>query len=111
MGIEVIHEPLGDLLGYYSKHFRIKFIHINENIEERKGIFVCSHELGHAILHPNSNTPFLKSNTFFSTKRIEIEANKFAMELIFNNLGDDVITINEVIEEYGIPKQFLSLKS
>lgn len=108
MGIHVLHEPLGNTLGYYSKHFRVKIIHINETVDEKKGQFVCAHELGHAICHPNSNTPFLKKHTFFSTDRIEVEANTFAMELLFRN--DTEITLTEAIEEYGIPKQMALLK-
>lgn len=110
MGIQVLHEPLGNILGYYSKHFRVKLIHINDSVDEKKGIFVCGHELGHAVCHPDSNTPFLKKNTFFSTDRMEIEANTFAMELLFRNDIEDT-TLKEAIEEYGIPKQLALLKS
>jgi Zn-dependent peptidase ImmA (M78 family) len=108
MGIQVLHEPLGNTLGYYSKHFRVKVIHINDSVDFKKGIFVCAHELGHAVCHPDSNTPFLKKHTFFSTDRIEVEANTFAMELLFRN--DTEVTLTEAIEEYGIPKQLALLK-
>jgi Zn-dependent peptidase ImmA (M78 family) len=110
MGIQVLHEPLGSTFGFYSKHFRTKFIHINESAGEKKKQFVCAHELGHAIIHPDSNTPFLKKNTFLSTDRIEVEANTFAMKLLFNNVDEDSITLTEAIEEYGIPKQLALLK-
>lgn len=110
LGIQVIHEPLGNVLGYYSKHFRIKIIHINESVEENKAKFVCAHELGHAVCHPDSNTSFLKKNTFFSTDRIEVEANTFALELLFNDYND-LLTIDDAINEYGIPKQLALLKS
>ncbi|WP_249365407.1 ImmA/IrrE family metallo-endopeptidase [Cytobacillus citreus] len=69
LGIFVSHEDLGDTLGYYSKHFRMKFIHINQNANEKEQIYICSHELGHAIFHPNDNTSFLKKNTFFSANK------------------------------------------
>ncbi len=29
MGIHIVFEPLGNALGYYSKHFRVPIIHIN----------------------------------------------------------------------------------
>jgi Zn-dependent peptidase ImmA (M78 family) len=111
MGIQVLHEPLGNTLGFYSKHFRVKIIHLNDSVEEKKGKFVCAHELGHAICHPDSNTPFLKKHTFLSTDRIEIEANTFAMELLFSSVQEESITLTEAIEEYGIPKQLALLKS
>ncbi|MDQ0254890.1 Zn-dependent peptidase ImmA (M78 family) [Evansella vedderi] len=107
MGIQVLHEPLGDTLGYYSKHFRIKFIHINEAVNDKKKQFICAHELGHAVLHPDVNTPFLKKHTLFSTDRIEVEANTFAVKLLFHNGIEESVTINEAVEEYGVPKRLL----
>jgi Zn-dependent peptidase ImmA (M78 family) len=44
-----------------------------------------------------------------STDRIEVEANTFAMELLFRN-SEDLVTLTEGIEEYGIPKQLALLK-
>lgn len=107
--IQIQYELLGNTLGYYSKHFRIPIIHINESINEKMQKFVCAHELGHAILHPNTNTQFLKKHTFFSTDRIELEANTFALELLFSKEVTSTITIQEAIEEYGIPKQLATL--
>jgi Zn-dependent peptidase ImmA (M78 family) len=105
-GITVLFEPLGNILGYYSRHFRIPLIHINESSPKKEQEFVCGHELGHAILHPDSNTPFLKKNTYFPTEKIEIEANAFAMELLFGGT-EDSITIAEAMKEYRIPEKVL----
>ena len=43
---------------------------------------VCAHELGHAILHPKSNTPFLRANTLYSVNKLETEANRFMALLL-----------------------------
>lgn len=111
LGVQVQYEYLGNILGYYSKHFRIPIIHINEAAGELQQIFTGAHELGHFILHPDANTPFLKKHTLFSTDRIEMEANTFAMELLFSKGDTDrVVSIYEAIEEYGIPKQLTLLK-
>lgn len=110
MGIPVIQKDLGSTLGYYSKNFRIKIIHVNEKVSEKHKMFICAHELGHAILHPDSNTPFLKKHTLFSTDRIEIDANFFAVNLLFSNLLDnDVVMVPEAIEEYGVPKKLIDV--
>ena len=53
--------------------------------------FTCAHELGHAILHPNASTPFLRSKTLFSVDKLEIEANTFATTLL---IPDSAITEN-----------------
>ncbi|MGR4027274.1 ImmA/IrrE family metallo-endopeptidase, partial [Bacillus sp. ZZQ-131] len=78
--------------------------------------FVCAHELGHAVLHPKANTPFLRNQTFFSVDRLEIEANTFAVELL---LTDEMIfayenthlSIQEVAEIHGVPSGFARLKT
>lgn len=114
--IIVMFEDLGNTLGFYSTYKRMKFIHINNQIDEITQRFVCAHELGHALLHPKANTPFLRNQTLFSVDRLEVEANTFAVELL---LSDDMISeyentnlsIQEVAEIHGIPKNFARLKS
>ncbi|WAI24400.1 MAG: ImmA/IrrE family metallo-endopeptidase [Bacillus paranthracis] len=114
--ISVMFENLGNTLGFYSTYKRMKFIHINNQIDEITQRFVCAHELGHALLHPKANTPFLRNQTLFSVDRLEVEANTFAVELL---LSDDMISeyentnlsIQEVAEIHGIPKSFARLKN
>ena len=71
----------------------MKQIHINQNLNKCDAKFTCAHELGHAILHPNASTPFLRSKTFLSVDKLEIEANTFAVDLL---IPDD--TIVEIVE-------------
>lgn len=82
LGILTVTEPLGALNGYYTKKYRIKIIHINSSLSESEQRFACAHELGHALLHPDANTPFLTKYTYLSVDKYEIEANKFALELL-----------------------------
>ncbi len=84
-GILIRYEHLGTIRGYYNKIFRQRWIHINADLNEQEQVFVCAHELGHAILHPMSNTPFLREHTLFSLSRLEVEANQFAVDLIFDD--------------------------
>lgn len=85
LGISVFFEELGSINGYYNKQLRMKQIHINHHLPEHMQKFTCAHELGHALLHPNSNTPFLRNYTGFSVDRMEIEADKFAVELLIED--------------------------
>src|SRR5690625_2957811 len=80
--ITVLHENLGSTLGFFFTYKRMRFIHIHNDISEQLQRFVCAHELGHALLHPKANTPFMRRNTFFSVDRLEKEANKFAIFLL-----------------------------
>ncbi|MFJ7736436.1 ImmA/IrrE family metallo-endopeptidase [Lysinibacillus sp. NPDC097287] len=116
LGIVVVFEPLGSIYGYYSRSHRTKVIHINENLPLEKQLLTGAHELGHAVQHPEANTAFLKKNTLFSTDKIEIEANTFAVELLlpdelFKDQCYSGFTIYDAIEEKGVPIELLSLKS
>jgi len=103
----IIHKnELGSILGYYYKAYRTKHIALNSNLvsggpEER---YVLAHELGHSIMHPNANTPFLKSNTYLSVDKMELDANKFAMIYLISD--DD---IKEVIEYQYTPEMLVQL--
>jgi|SRR5690606_6319750 len=115
IGILVLFEPLGSIYGYYNYYKRIKMIHINDQLDETLQRFTCAHELGHALLHHDINTTFLKSKTFFSTEKIEREANTFAVELLMPDeylyeLKDTELTIFDVAEMYGIPREVCELK-
>lgn len=73
--------------------------------------FVCAHELGHIILHPHVNTPFMKAHTLFSVDRLEKEANEFAVELL---MPDEVVRKHESVfkaaKVCGIPSEVAILK-
>jgi Zn-dependent peptidase ImmA (M78 family) len=114
--IIILFAELGNTFGFYSSYKRIKFIHINNQLNEKQQRFVCAHELGHAVLHPKSNTPFLRANTLFSVEKLELEANTFAVELL---LPDDVITqyqntdltIYDIAKMYSVPQELVHLKN
>lgn len=84
-GIIILKENLGGIFGYYSNQYRQKIIHINSEIPEKRQLTTCAHELGHAILHPDSNTSFLRENTFCSINKLERQANLFAAELLIDD--------------------------
>lgn len=113
LGIKIIFEDLGTINGYYNKLLRLKQIHINHNLSEHMQKFTCAHELGHALLHPNANTPFLRQNTFLSIDRMETEANKFAVDLL---IEDDVLiehreyTTDQLSRLLGYHKKLIELR-
>ncbi len=114
-GIVLLFEQLGGIYGYHHSFKRINIIHINSELNESMQRFVCAHELGHAVLHPELSTSFLQKNTLFCMDKVEREANEFAVELL---LSDDVLytyrgtdaTIYEVAATYGVPKEVVHLK-
>jgi len=89
LGICVIYEELGSIRGYYNQQKRQKFIHINNRLSESQARFTAAHELGHALLHSKENVPFLRENTLFSTNRLEVEANAFALRLLLHDQKEE----------------------
>ena len=84
-GIIVLFEPLGDIRGYYNCCYRTRFIHISSFLSEAERRFVCAHELAHALLHPKIHTNFLLTHTNVELSKLENEANRFAVDLLFDD--------------------------
>ncbi len=113
--ILVFHRPLGKIYGFFTSSSRGFMIYLNSNLEGPFRRFVCAHELGHAIIHPKINTPFLRQNTLFSVDRVEREANTFSVELLMPDdelakLREMGLTIREAASQYGVPPDLATLK-
>lgn len=114
LGISILYCTLGSTLGYTVTYKRIPVIVLNEGLNERLMSFVCAHELGHAVMHKNVNTQWLKRHTFFSIDRYEREANTFAVELLFY---DELVTehydtaLYSIATSLGIPSGLEELKT
>lgn len=114
--ILLLEEDLGAIRGYYNTVLRQRQIHINRNLEGTQRAFTATHELGHAVMHPKSNTPFLLAATYQSVDRMEIEANKFAVEFL---ISDDILyeylryqeyTIEQTARLMGYQKELIELR-
>lgn len=103
-----------EILGFYRYVRRNMFIFLNSHLDFHDKLFTCAHELGHSQLHPRINTPFLKRNTFFSTDKIEREANEFATYLLLYDKNiKDYETKYDLLRENGIPfemERFIHIK-
>ena len=91
MGILVQKHPPGRIGGYYMIYSGIKCICINSDIDDSKlENTIMAHELGHAILHADTEFMFFKG-TLFSESKYEKQANCFAAELL---IPDSIIYDN-----------------
>lgn len=109
LNVDIIARPLGNIYGFYKYTHRNKQIYINSNLEYRDRIIVCSHELGHAVLHPRENCPFLKAYTYFED-RLEVEANLFGTYLLIQTINDDFMTYEQIINTFNVSEQIASYK-
>lgn len=95
---------------YLKRH---KCIFLNDNLEEHEMKLVMAHELGHAILHPRENCYFIRNKTLLLNSKNEIEANKFAMELL---ISDEVLeenrefTIEQLCRILGYHEKLIKLR-
>ncbi|WP_295236879.1 ImmA/IrrE family metallo-endopeptidase [Veillonella sp.] len=112
LDVTILYKPLGNTLGFFVRYKRQKVIVLNESCPESLLPFVMAHELGHAVLHPKVNTPFLKGHTLFSVDKIEREANTFAVELLLPDelLINQECCISSVARCQGIPDGMELLK-
>lgn len=101
LGIHILYEELGKINGFFNIVLGIPFIHINQNLSEEKQAFTLAHELGHAILHEDSNAVFLMNHTYQSVAPMEVEANRFAAHLIFS---DDFVDEHKHLSIYDLSK-------
>lgn len=74
-----------------------RYIFLNQDLSPHEKKLVMAHELGHAILHRKENCYFIRNKTLLLNSKIEIEANKFAMELLIQD--SDLSNYNEFTVE------------
>lgn len=105
------HDLHREINGFYKYERRNQYIVINDNLDLSLQRVVCAHELGHAVLHPRTNTPFMKKNTLLSTSKIEREANRFAAELLISdNDLYEYESLQHIASIHNVPIELLRLK-
>ncbi len=84
MNIIILKEDLGETNGYYFYYKRNHIIGINYSLSDLEQKRVCSHELGHAVMHKGINYSFLCKKAFFTASKYEKEADLFAIHLMLS---------------------------
>ncbi|WP_400194668.1 ImmA/IrrE family metallo-endopeptidase [Lysinibacillus telephonicus] len=112
MNIQVFFWDLPtEIRGFYQYEKRNRFIFINNNLSYEDQLTVCAHELGHAILHTQINTSYMRTNTFLSVNKIEREANRFAAELLIPDSSfEESNNIYEIASLHQVPVELVKLK-
>jgi len=107
-------EPIEtEIKGVFTSPLRVKQIILNSNLDRLSTIIVLAHEIGHAVLHANCGIGFIREYTLFPTGRYEIEANKFAAELLLDDLDLGLFLEHGSIESarrLGVPEELVLYK-
>ena len=84
-GYVVIRCPLKGVRGFFQYLQRRYVIYIDNDLPEPDARFVCAHEIGHIMLHRGENRFFTDTNTYFQSNCRDIEANRFAVDLLYDD--------------------------
>lgn len=113
LNVIIVTTKLINIRGFYQYWKRNHIIYLDEGLTSNEINFVLAHELGHMLMHKNSNAMFLDSRTFFSLSSYEKEANSFAVELLLpNSLLKEYrnISLYAIAQSVGIPNELAQLK-
>lgn len=113
MNVILVFYPLDGVRGFYQYFKRNNIIYIDESLSQHDQQFVCAHELGHMFLHKRSNVLFMDTRTHFNTSRYELEADKFAVNLL---ISDSVLreypdySTDQLSRLFGYSKKLIELR-
>lgn len=85
LGYVIIRSPLKGIRGFYQKINRRHVIYVSSELNDQEARFVCAHEIAHVLLHQGHNRIFTDINTYFVVDKLEIEANRFAVDLLYDD--------------------------
>lgn len=112
-GVILVYYPLKDVRGFYQYFKRNNIVYVDETLPKFSQALVLSHELGHMFLHKTANAIFMDTRTQFNTRKFEIQANKFAMELLLPNevlLENWQLTIEQLSRLTGYSEALIKLR-
>lgn len=116
MGIIILYQDLPQKVrGFYIRYDEVYVIILNEEIDEDEALVVLAHELGHIILHGDTNIMRIAFYTELCTSRYEREADLFAVELLLRHcdfhLEDcEGFSAEEISRMTHIPQALIKLK-
>lgn len=116
MNIKIIYNNLGkEIKGFFQRTPNdYEIIHLNSELVPEEKKYICAHELGHAILHTDLSISFFIENTLQVKNKYEIQADKFAAELLLydikSNYEIEGLTISQLSVYYGVPEHIIKLK-
>lgn len=116
LDIKIIKSNLGkEIKGFFQRTIEgYEIIHINSELNDNDSKYICAHELAHAILHTDMAISFFIENALLVKNKYEIQADKFAAELLIpDNLEPHYIEgmgMEQLSCYFGVPKELVEYK-
>lgn len=115
LGIFIQRKPFKKILGFYKKTLYEKSITVNSNLPESLQLLIIAHELGHALLHDSRLDEYIHQYSRVPRGKAEIEANKFAAELLIDEKEIDKLylqdmSIDQLSSYFGVPGELIEYK-
>lgn len=116
LGVHVEYKTYSEKTkGYFVKTLKQKFIIVNDTLDEDSKRIVLAHELGHAVLHSSDDIYTIREHTLFPVGPYEVEANKFAAELLIDSRDIDKhmleeLNIEQISRHLGVNEQLVEYK-
>lgn len=98
---------------YFNPLKEVKQIVINSILDDLSKRIVLAHEIGHAVLHSKHDICFIREYTLFPTGKYEVEANKFAAELLIDDCEKEVFLERGILGAsiyLGVPQKLVEYK-
>ena len=113
LNVIVVFYPLQGVKGFYQYFQRNNIIYIDESLSDNEKLFVCAHELGHMLLHKKANAIFMDSRTQLNTTKYELEADRFAIDLLLSDADIEEhldFSTAQFLRLFGYNKRLIELR-
>ena len=113
LNVILVFYPLHGVKGFYQYFQRNNIIYIDELLSDQERRFVCAHELGHMLMHKKANAIFMDSRTQLNTTKYEIEADRFAINLLLSDSDIEEhldFTATQFARLFGYNKKLIELR-
>lgn len=116
LDIQIIKEDLGrQIYGYLQRIDNFIIVHINNSIPYPLQRYCCAHELGHALLQPDLSIGFFIENPLLVKNKAEIEADRFAAELLIDAKDMDKhffesMSVSQMSSYFEVPDELIEYK-
>lgn len=107
LGIHIRFDDLGDSTrGIFYRKLRRRFILIHSQLSNEWQRYICAHELGHERLHKGISRFFLDEHSYFSTGKVERQANHFAVKLLTAGaVPDEGESVGRFLQRNDVPAE------